>query len=211
MLLEVNAEHPEPRKIERAAQVLRDGKVLGYPTDTVYGLAADPFDKGAVERLYQVRGLKTGHPLAFVCADIASASKLAILDNAHFRLLKHLWPGPYCFLFEATREVPRMLHASKRKTVGIRVPAHPVVQALLEAFGGPIVTTTAAPRGGGDPYVDPAELDEGLPGVELVLDAGPGELVPTTIVDLSTSPPEVVREGKGDVSPFVAGPPSRRR
>src|ERR1700754_3028412 len=125
MLLEVNPQNPEPRKIKRAVEALRDVEVIAYPTDTVYGLGCDLFNKKAIDRLYQVKGMPKTHQLSFVCRDIASIAKYAMLHNYEYGILKVYLPGPYCFILNATREVPRVVQTS-RKQVGIRVPAHPV-------------------------------------------------------------------------------------
>ncbi|MCC7535677.1 MAG: threonylcarbamoyl-AMP synthase, partial [Deltaproteobacteria bacterium] len=143
MRLEINPFHPEPRKIKRAADALRASGVIAYPTDTVYGLGCDIFEKKAVERLYVVKQMKPTQPLAFLCPDLGDIARFAIVDNPSYRLMRRLLPGPYCFILAATPEVPKIL-MMKRKTVGIRVPDHPVAQALLRELGHPIVSTTAA-------------------------------------------------------------------
>ena len=200
MLIEINAEHPEPRKVRRAVEALEAGEVIGYPTDTVYGLGCDLFNKKAVERLYQIKGLERSQMLAFVCQDLADVSKYAVMHNDVYRVLKRYLPGPYCFILEATREVPRAMQTS-RKTVGIRIPKHPAALAICKELGRPIISTTAA-RHGADANPDPSEIDDLFPGLALVLDAGPGGTVPTSVVDLTTNPPKVVRRGAGDTSPF---------
>lgn len=202
MVIEVNARSPEPRKIRAAVEALRSGKVIGYPTDTCYGLGCDLFNKKAVERLYQVKGMPKSHRLSFLCRDIASIARYALVPNREYRLLKRYLPGPYCFILNATREVPRLVQ-SKRRQVGIRVPDHPVALALIEELGGPLISSTAA-KPDAPPYVDPREIGEDFPGVELILDAGAGGEMPTTVVDLTGETPEVLREGAGDPSPFHA-------
>lgn len=200
MLLEINAQSPEPRKIRRAVEALEAGEVIAYPTDTVYGLGCDLFNKKAIDRLYQIRGLDADKKLAFVCADIADVARYAVMHDAVYRVLKEYFPGPYCFILEATREVPKMVHLA-RKTVGVRIPNHPVTLALVKELGRPIISSTAA-RKGAEPNPDPAEIDVIFPGLGLVLDAGPGGVIPTSVVDLSGPSPKVIREGAGDVSPF---------
>jgi len=201
MLLEINPLHPEPRKIQRAIDALEAGEVIAYPTDTVYGLGCDLFNKKAVERLYEIKGMDKGQKLAFVCSDLSDVAKYAVMHDHVYRIMKPHLPGPYCFILEATREVPKIVHWP-RKTVGIRVPDHPVVHALTKALGKPIISSTAARHGAsGNP--DPAEIAEMFPGVSLVLDGGPGGTVPTTIVDLTSDEPKVIREGAGDIRPFV--------
>jgi tRNA threonylcarbamoyl adenosine modification protein (Sua5/YciO/YrdC/YwlC family) len=211
MLISIMAEHPEPRKIARAVDALLSGEVIGYPTDTVYGLGCDLMNKKAVDRLYAIKGMDRTHQLAFICPDLSEIARYAIVENQVYRVLRRFLPGPYCFILEATREVPRIIQ-TKRKTIGIRVPKHAVVQALARGLGRPIISTTAA-RHGEDPYVDPAELRDAFPGLAMVLDAGAGGLVPTSVIDLTTTPPEILREGAGPVDEFrldEAGPMSRR-
>jgi tRNA threonylcarbamoyl adenosine modification protein (Sua5/YciO/YrdC/YwlC family) len=197
VLLSINPEHPEPRKIKRAVEALERGAIIGYPTDTVYGLGCDLMNKGAIERLYQIKGMNRDKSLAFICPDLSDISRYAIVENAHYRVLKRFLPGPYCFILTATREVPKIVHL-KAKTVGIRVPNHAVTLALVRELGRPLISTTAAPPGE-EPMVDPAEIDERFKGLELVLDAGGGGLVPTTIVDLSQGDVRIVREGAGPI------------
>ena len=197
MLLSINPEHPEPRKIARAVELLEKGGVIGYPTDTVYGLGCDLESKSAIERLYQIKGMSRDKSLAFICPDLADIAKYAVVENHVYRVLKRFLPGPYCFILQATREVPKMVQ-TRQKTVGIRVPDHPVTQALVRALGRPLISTTAAPPGE-DPMVDPWEISERFPGLEVVLDAGGGGLVPTTVVDLSQGDVRIVREGAGPV------------
>jgi tRNA threonylcarbamoyl adenosine modification protein (Sua5/YciO/YrdC/YwlC family) len=201
MLLSINVDHPEPRKIQRAVQVLNDGGVIAYPTDTVYGLGCDLTNRHAVERLYEIKGMPRTHPLAFVCPDLSDIARYAIVENQVYRVLRRLLPGPYTFILTATREVPKIVQM-KRKSVGIRVPGSEVARALARELGRPIISSTAA-HPGEDPFVDPHEIDEAFPGLALVLDGGAGGLVPTTVIDLTTSPPEIVREGAGAIDDFV--------
>lgn len=201
MLLEINPHHPEPRKIRRAVDALEAGEVIAYPTDTVYGLGCDLFNKKAVDKLYRIKGMDRGQKLAFVCQDISDVSRYAVMHDHVYRVMKDFLPGPYCFILESTREVPKIVHWP-RKTVGIRVPDHPVVQALCKELGRPIISSTAA-RHGTAPHLDPAEIDDDFPGLALVLDAGAGGTVPTTIVDLTSPEPKIIREGAGEVRPFL--------
>lgn len=197
MLISVNEHHPEPRKIARAVEALEAGEVIAYPTDTVYGLGCDLFNKKAIDRLYQIKRMATTHQLAFICPDLSDIARYALVDNQQYRLLKRLLPGPYCFLLEATREVPRLVQ-SKKRAVGIRVPNHAVILDLVRALGRPIISTTAN-QPGEDAMVDPDEIDDAFRGLALVLDAGAGGTVPTTVVDLSQGAPIIVREGAGPV------------
>jgi tRNA threonylcarbamoyl adenosine modification protein (Sua5/YciO/YrdC/YwlC family) len=201
MLLSVNPNHPEPRKIRRAVDALESGEAIGYPTDTVYGLGCDLLNKRAIDRLYQIKQMDRSQQLAFICPDLANIARYAIVEDHVYRLLRRYLPGPYCFILEATREVPKLIQ-TKRKTVGIRVPQHPVTLALVRELGRPLISTTAAPHGE-EPYVDPHEIDARFRGLALVLDAGPGGRLPTTVVDLTEPHPRVVREGAGPVQDFL--------
>jgi tRNA threonylcarbamoyl adenosine modification protein (Sua5/YciO/YrdC/YwlC family) len=209
MLIQINPLHPEPRKIERAVDALRNGEVIGYPTDTVYGLGCDITSKKAVDRLYQMKGMDRNHPLAIICPDLSEIAKYAIVDNQIYRVLRRFLPGPYCFILEATREVPRLLQ-TKRKKIGIRIPNHEVTRQLAEQLGRPVISTTAQ-RSGAEPHVDPSEIDDDFSGLALVLDGGGGGLVPTTVIDLTVQPPEVVREGAGSIDEFVDEAPRSLR
>lgn len=196
MRLEINRSHPEPRKIQRAVEVLRQGGVIAYPTDTVYGIGCDITQKKAVDRVYAIKRMKPDQPLAFICPDLGDLAKYALVDDRTYRLMRRLTPGPYCFILEASREVPRILQM-KRKTVGIRVPHDEVCLALVRALGNPIVSSTA--NKDGEPLNDPADIDEAFPGLDLILDAGYGGLTPSTVLDVTGSDIVVVREGAGSV------------
>jgi tRNA threonylcarbamoyl adenosine modification protein (Sua5/YciO/YrdC/YwlC family) len=201
MLLSINLDHPEPRKIQRAVDVLNAGGVIAYPTDTVYGLGCDLTNRHAVEKLYTIKGMDRSHPLAFVCPDLSDIARYAIVENQVYRVLRRFLPGPYTFILTATREVPKIVQM-KRKSVGIRVPACETTRALARELGRPIISSTAA-RPGGDPFVDPHEIDAEFRGLALVLDGGEGGLVPTTVIDLTSTPPQVVREGAGSFEEFL--------
>jgi tRNA threonylcarbamoyl adenosine modification protein (Sua5/YciO/YrdC/YwlC family) len=201
MLLEINPRHPEPRKIGQALAVLERGGLIAYPTDTVYGLGCDLMNKQAVERLYVVKNMQKNKSLAFICHDLSDIAKYAVVDNWAYRILKHFLPGPYTFILPATREVPKMV-LSKQKTVGIRVPDHPVVTTLARELGRPIISSTAAPPGE-DAMIDPSEIDDRFR-LDLVLDGGVCGLIPTTVVDLSEGQVQIVREGAGAIDELVA-------
>ena len=200
MLLEINPDTPEPRKIKRAVEALEAGEVIAYPTDTVYALGCDLFNKKAVDRLYQIKGIDRSHMLSFVCQNLGDVARYAVMHDRVYRVLKQYLPGPYCFILEATREVPRIIQ-TPRKTVGVRIPKHPVALAIAAELGRPLISSTAA-RHGETPDPDPSEVDASFPGLALVLDAGAGGTVPTSIIDLSGPSPKIVRVGAGDVSPF---------
>lgn len=179
----------------RAVDALRRGEVIAYPTDTVYGLGCDIMQKKAVDRVYQMKGMPTDQPLAFICPDLSDIARYAIVDNQTYRTLKRGTPGPFVFILNATREVPRIL-MMKRKTVGIRVPAHPVPLAIVRELGHPIVSTSATWQG--EMLNDPDEIDDRFRGLDMVLDAGYGGLEPSTVVDLTGPSLEIVRRGLGD-------------
>jgi tRNA threonylcarbamoyl adenosine modification protein (Sua5/YciO/YrdC/YwlC family) len=201
VLQPINPDHPEPRKIARAIDLIEKGEVIGYPTDTVYGLGCDLMNKQAIERIYQIKGMRKDKNLAFICPDLSDIARYAVVENSTYRILKHFLPGPYTFILPATREVPKYVHL-KQKTVGIRVPNHPVALALVRALGRPLISTTAAPPEA-DPIIDPWEIDATFPGLALVLDAGTCGTVPTTIVDLSQGEVRIVRQGAGPIDELV--------
>lgn len=198
-MLEVNAEHPEPHRIRQAVARLESGSNVVYPTDTIYGLAAAVDRRPAIERLYGLRKLDRSKPLSLVCADLSVVAKYAVVDNECYRAMKRVLPGPYTFILRATKEAPR-LGQSKRKTVGIRIPDHPVAQALVEALGAPLLSTSSLGDPGSD-LSDPVQLAEAYAGTEvsLVLDAGILHGTPSTVIDWSTSEPEIIREGAGPI------------
>jgi len=203
MLIHVNAKHPEPRKIAQAVAVLERGDVIAYPTDSVYGLGCDLLSKRGIEALYRMKGLREGQLLSFVCPDIADIARYAIVQDAAFRVMRRLLPGPYTFILPATKEIPRVLRM-KRKTVGVRIPSHPVTRALTSALGRPLVSTSASvsgdtPEDGPQFLIDPREIEERFPELALVLDSEHVGLTPSTVIDLSGDEPVLVREGAGPV------------
>lgn len=197
VLLDINPDHPEPRKIARAVAALNAGEVVAYPTDTVYGLGCDLGNKAAVERLYQLKRMPKSQALALICVDLSDIAKYVTVDNSAYRLLKRLLPGPYTFILPATREVPKII-APKRTQVGIRVPNHAVPRAIAEALGRPLISTSASEHGS-EALQWAEQIAERFPQVALVLDGGPGGVIPTTVLDLTVQPPLVVREGAGAV------------
>ncbi|MBX2813389.1 MAG: threonylcarbamoyl-AMP synthase [Myxococcales bacterium] len=199
-ILEIHPEHPEPHRVRQAVARLESGQNVVYPTDTIYGLAAAMDRREAVERLYQLRQLDRTKPLSLVCADLSSVSRYAVIDNECFRVMKRVLPGPFTFILRATKEAPR-LSQSKRRTIGIRVPAHPVAQALVEGLGQPLLSTSGL-GDPGDKVSDPIRLAEAYihTEVDLVLDAGLLKGIPSTVVDWSGAHPEILREGAGDIA-----------
>ena len=200
MLVAIDTEHPDPRKIRRVIHALEEGGVIAYPTDTVYGLGCDLLNKHAIDRLYMIKGMPKTQPLAFVCPDLSDIARYAMVDNQVYRVLRRFLPGPYTFVLTATKEVPKLIQM-KRKSVGIRVPGCALTCALARELGRPIISTTAA-RHGQEPMVDPDEIDEEFSGLAMVVDGGGGGTVPTTVIDLTTSPPTLVRQGAGSAEGF---------
>lgn len=192
---------PQSRLIRPAAAIIRGGGVIAYPTDSSYALGCRIGDAAAAERIRTLRGVDAKHHLTLVCRNLAEAGRYAQLDNWQFRIVKQGTPGSYTFLLPATREVPRRLQHPRRSTIGIRVPDHAVVQALLAELDEPLLSSTLIPAGEEQPLNDPAGIRaryEHL--VDLIIDSGACRLEPTTVVDLAVEPPVVVRFGRGDVS-----------
>ena len=196
MLLEVNVNHPEPRKLERAVQILREGGVIAYPTDTVYALGCDITNKKAIDRIHRMKKMRDDQLLSFVCADLSDIARYGIVQDYAYRIMRKLFPGPYTVLLSATREVPKVLRQN-RKTVGIRIPDHPIALALSRELGQPVASTSASLDG--EQLVDPRDMEDRFPEIELIIDAPieSGGLTPSTIIDLSGESPVLVREGAG--------------
>lgn len=202
---EVHPLNPQLRLIRQAVEILRRGGVVAYPTDSSYALGCHLDDKDAAERIRRIRRLDDKHNFTLVCRDLSQLAQYARVGNADFRLLKAHTPGPYTFILPATREVPRRLQHARRKTIGLRVPDHPVVLALLAELGEPLMTVTLILPDEELPLADPREIRERLEHqVDLVIDAGPCGLEPTTVVVLEDGVAEVRRVGKGDPAPFAA-------
>lgn len=198
---QIHAETPQPRLIRQAVDLLRGGAVIVYPTDSGYALGCLIGDKDALERIRQIRRLDERHNFTLVCRDLSEIATYAKVDNSTYRLLKLLTPGPYTFILDATREVPRRLQHPKRKTIGIRVPDNAIAQALLAELGEPLMSTTLILPGDELPQNDPYEFRGQLERqVDLIIDGGYGDLEPTTVIDLVDGVPVVVRQGKGDAS-----------
>ena len=205
-LFTVHPTHPQHRLIARAAQIVRDGGVIAYPTDSCYAFGCHIGDKSAMERVRKLRAMDERRHLTLMCRDLSEIGLYARVDNAQYRLLRQFTPGSYTFILEATREVPRRLLHPKRKTIGIRVPDYPVALALLEELAEPLLSSTAQLAGEPDPLNDGGEIRSRLEHqLELVLDAGPCGIVPSTVVDLTSGAPVVTRVGRGDPSALGAG------
>ena len=200
-LLEIHAANPQPRLVSRAVAVVRAGGVVVYPTDSCYALGCCVGEKAAMERIRRIRRVGEDHNFTLVCRDLSELASYARVDNRAYRLLKALTPGPYTFILHASREVPRRLQNPRRKTIGLRVPRHPIAQALLDSLGEPLMSSTLLLPGDDLPLTDAAEIAERLHSqVDLVIDGGYCGLEPTTVLDLTGDIPNVLRHGRGDVS-----------
>jgi tRNA threonylcarbamoyl adenosine modification protein (Sua5/YciO/YrdC/YwlC family) len=202
---EVHPVNPQPRLIRQAVEIIRRGGVIAYPTDSSYALGCHIGDKDAMERIRRIRRLDDRHNFTLVCCDLSQLAQYARVGNSDFRLLKAHTPGPYTFILPATREVPRRLQHAKRKTIGLRVPDHAVVRALLAELGEPLMSVTLLLPDEALPTADAHEIRSRLEhDVDLVIDAGPCHLEPTTVVELEDGAARVTRIGQGDPAPFQA-------
>jgi tRNA threonylcarbamoyl adenosine modification protein (Sua5/YciO/YrdC/YwlC family) len=200
---EIHPENPQPRLIRQAAQILQSGGIGAVPTDACYALVARLDDKAAADRLRRIRDIDDKHHMTLLCRDLSEIAVYAQVDNAQYRILKATTPGPYTFILEATREVPRRLSHPSRKTIGLRLPQNPIAQALLEELGQPLLSTTLILPGDGHPLSDVEEIRARLDRqIELIIDGGAGALEPTTVIDLTGPEPTLVRAGSGDPAPF---------
>ncbi|MDZ7749559.1 MAG: L-threonylcarbamoyladenylate synthase [Halofilum sp. (in: g-proteobacteria)] len=197
---EIHPETPQPRLIAQAARIVDAGGVIVLPTDSCYAIGCHLGDKAAVDRVRRIRGVDGDHNLTLVCRDLSEISTYARIDKSDYRLLKSLTPGPYTFVLRATHEVPRRLQHPKRKTIGIRVPDHPITQALLDALGQPLMSSTLILPGDGQAMTDAREIRERLEHqVDLVIDGGNCGLEPTTVLRLADDRVEIARRGRGPV------------
>jgi tRNA threonylcarbamoyl adenosine modification protein (Sua5/YciO/YrdC/YwlC family) len=198
---EVHPQNPQPRLLKQAAALLHSGGVLAVPTDSSYALVCHLDDKAAAENLRRIRQVDDKHHLTLLCRDLSELSRFARVDNRQFRLLKLGTPGPFTFILEATKEVPRRLSHPSRRTIGLRVPDHQVLQDLLALFGEPLLATTLIPPGETDALNDADDILARFPKVlQAVVDAGACPMQPTTVVDMTDEDPVVVRQGRGDLA-----------
>jgi len=201
---QVHPINPQSRLISQAVEILNEGGVIVYPTDSCYAIGCHLGDKNAMERIRRLRGVGNKHNFTLMCRDLAEIATYAKLDNSAYRLLKANTPGPYTFILRATHEVPRRLLHPKRKTIGIRVPDHPVTHELLKKLAQPLMSSTLILPGEPMPVTEPTEIRERLETeVDLIMDAGYCGHEPTTVVNLVSGVPEVIRQGKGPVAQFV--------
>ena len=196
---EVHPANPQLRLLKQAAQILHGGGVAAIPTDSSYALVCHLDDKAAAEQLRRIRGVDDRHHLTLLCRDLSELASYARVDNRQYRLLKSATPGPFTFILEATKEVPRRVSHPSRRTIGLRVPDHPVTIALLELLGQPLLATTLIPPGESEPLNDPAQIrDRYGKSVQAIVDAGACWVQPTTVIDLTGDAPALVRLGRGD-------------
>ena len=202
--LQIHPTNPQPRLIGQVVEQLRGGAVLVYPTDSSYALGCQLRDKAAAERIRHIRQTDRHHNFTLVCRDLSEIATYAKVDNQRYRLLKAATPGPFTFILQATHEVPRRLQHPRRKTIGIRVPDNAIVRALLAELGEPIMSCTLTLPGDEWPLHDPEEIEDRLRNqVDLIIDGGPGQREPTTVIDLTDAAPHLIRQGLGDASPFL--------
>lgn len=198
---EVHPDNPQLRLLKQAAQILHAGGVCAVPTDSSYALVCHLDDKDAAQSLRRIRGVDDKHHLTLLCRDLSELASYARVDDRQYRLLKHGTPGPYTFILEATKEVPRRLSHPSRRTIGLRVPEHRVTQALLAELGQPLLATTLIAPGEREPMNDPREIRARLQRVlQAVVDAGACPAEPTTVIDLTPAQPQVIRQGRGDLA-----------
>jgi tRNA threonylcarbamoyl adenosine modification protein (Sua5/YciO/YrdC/YwlC family) len=199
----IHPDNPQLRLIKQAAQIIHSGGIVALPTDSCYALVCHLDDKSAVESLRRIRGVDDKHHLTLLCRDLSEIAQYAKVDNRQYRMLKAATPGPYTFILEATKEVPRRLSHPSRKTIGLRVPENVIAHALLEELGQPLLGTTLILPGESDALTDPEEINTRLgKQIELVIDGGACSLEPTTVIDLTDDEPALVRQGRGDASVF---------
>ena len=202
--LKLHPVDPQRRLIRRAAELVRSGGVIAYPTDSCYALGWHIGDKGALERVRRIRQADRHHHFTLVCANLAEVGRFARLDTWQFRILRACLPGPYTFLLRATRETPRRLQHARRRTIGVRIPDHPVPRLLLAELGEPLMSSTLILPSDPQPLTEGREIQARLEHeFDAVLDGGDCGIEPTTVVDLSVTPPVIVRKGKGDLGPIT--------
>ncbi|MDG4561514.1 MAG: L-threonylcarbamoyladenylate synthase [Candidatus Competibacter sp.] len=203
-VLQIHPANPQPRLIAQTVARLREGDVIVYPTDSSYALGCQLGDKAAAERIRAIRQTDRHHNFTLVCRDLSEIATYAKVDNRRYRLLKAVTPGAFTFILQATHEVPRRLQHPRRKTIGIRVPDNAIVSALLATLSEPIMSCTLILPGDDWPLSDPEEIEERLANeVDLIIDGGPGQREPTTVLDLTEEAPQLIRQGLGDASPFL--------
>ncbi len=199
----VHPEQPQPRLIRQAAEIMRSGGLVAFPTDSAYALGGHTGDAALLQRIRRIRDVDDRHHFTLMCRDLSDISTYARVDNSTYRLLKATTPGAYTFILEATKELPRRMLHPKRKTIGLRIPSHPVVAALLEELGEPILSSTLLLPGEDLPLTDPEDIRAQLAKqIDLVIEAGYCGPEATSVIDLTSGEPVLVRAGRGDLAPF---------
>jgi tRNA threonylcarbamoyl adenosine modification protein (Sua5/YciO/YrdC/YwlC family) len=202
--IEIHSRDPQPRLIRQAVELVREGGIVVYPTDSCYALGCHIGDKTAMERIARIRETDKHHNFTLVCSDLSEIARYARVNNQQYRTLKAFTPGPYTFILQASRETPKRLQNARRRTIGIRVPDHPIPRAILSELGEPIMSSTLLLPGDELPMTDAREIQERLYHVvDAVIDGGNCGLEPTSVIDLAGTAPIVARRGKGDVSAFL--------
>ncbi len=204
LFFQIHAENPQHRLIHQAVEIVHQGGVIVYPTDSGYAMGCHLGDKDALERIRQIRQVSTRHNFTLACRDLSEIATYAKVDNSDYRLLKATTPGPYTFILPATREVPKRLQHPKKKTIGLRVPSNPIAHELLVELDEPLMSTTLILPGESTPEYDPYEIRQTLEKqVDLIIDGGYGSMEASTVIDLTDHVPVIIREGLGDISPFT--------
>jgi tRNA threonylcarbamoyl adenosine modification protein (Sua5/YciO/YrdC/YwlC family) len=202
----INSNNPQARLIKQAAQMVRDGKVIVYPTDSCYAIGCQLDNKNAVLRIRQIRGVDDNHHMTLICRDLSELSHYALVNNMQFRLLKHNTPGSYTFILQATKEIPKRLQHPKRSTIGVRIPDHAIALALLEELGEPLLSSTMILPNEESPLNDAQQIRALLEQqVDLVIDGGAVAAEPTSVIDLTHDMPMLIRAGRGDTAHFLFG------
>jgi tRNA threonylcarbamoyl adenosine modification protein (Sua5/YciO/YrdC/YwlC family) len=202
MFMRINPQNPQPRLIRQVVEVLNKGGVIAYPTDTVYGFGCSLYNKKGIERIYLIKRSEKNQPFSFICADLKDISLYCKVSNYAYKTMKRLLPGPYTFILEGTKLVPKIM-LTRRMTAGIRVPNNPICLSVVKGLGHPIISTSAR-LPGGEVLYDPAEIEGQLGNaLDLVIDGGLSVSEPSSVIDLTEDRPKVLRKGKGDVSSFL--------
>jgi len=200
----INPTNPQPRLIKQAAQMVREGRVIVYPTDSCYAIGCHLDDKDAVARIRKIRGVDDKHHMTLVCRDLSEIARYAQVNNVQFRLLKNNTPGSYTFILQATKEIPKRLQHPKRSTIGVRIPDHPIALALLEELGEPLLSSTMILPNEESPLNDAQQIRELLEQqIDLVIDGGAVAAEPTSVIDLTGDTPLLIRAGRGDTTHFL--------
>jgi tRNA threonylcarbamoyl adenosine modification protein (Sua5/YciO/YrdC/YwlC family) len=201
MLVQINPVNPQPRLIAKAVQVLKDGGIIAYPTDTIYGIGCDIMNKKAIEKVYRLMHRDQNKPFSFICSDLTNISQYAKVSNYAYKTMRRLLPGPYTFILEGSKMVPKIM-LTKRKTAGIRVPAHEICLKLVEGLGNPIISTSAS-RPDGEVFDNPSLLHDHFgANIDMVIDGGVVSGEPSSVISLIHDTPEIIRVGLGNVSIF---------